>query len=105
MHSTLCSNTRSPEVEGSKRRSKEQSVLHRIVPQSSTIPPNDKEHDDAEGYTFWIFSLKFGEGFVGDLKKEGFHLPQVGIANTKPHMCFWLAQEEGRKTKTARLMA
>ncbi|WMV18698.1 hypothetical protein MTR67_012083 [Solanum verrucosum] len=81
----FCSSVLSPEGKDQVGGKKEQSVNHREVSRSSTMSPNDPGHDDAE--------------VVVD------ELNEVVVANIISNMCFRLARERGRKTKTTKLMA
>ncbi|WMV24934.1 hypothetical protein MTR67_018319, partial [Solanum verrucosum] len=46
----FCSSVWSPEEKDLVGRKREQSAHHREVPRSSTMSPNDLEHNDAEGW-------------------------------------------------------
>ncbi|KAG5605839.1 hypothetical protein H5410_027331, partial [Solanum commersonii] len=100
-----------------KGRGKEQSASGRLIPRSSTVPPNDPECEDAKGKTLKVMSLpKCGlpsswaiSTNVAEQSSAAQYVKTINtrfvVENTKPPMCFRLAREGGHETKTTRLMA
>ncbi|KAG5631606.1 hypothetical protein H5410_003323 [Solanum commersonii] len=75
----------SPEGKDQVGGERAQSTCRGIVLRSGIMSPNDTEHVDAE-----VFLVEFNK-FI--------------VANIGLFMCFRLARERGRGTKTTRLMA
>uniref|UniRef100_M1DMI5 Gag-pol polyprotein n=1 Tax=Solanum tuberosum TaxID=4113 RepID=M1DMI5_SOLTU len=57
-----------PEEKDQVGKTREQSAHHRAVPRSSTISPNDPEHDDVEGWCKKAMNYTKGRitEFIGD---------------------------------------
>ncbi|WMV32763.1 hypothetical protein MTR67_026148, partial [Solanum verrucosum] len=80
-HFAFCSSVLSAEGKVQVGGKREKSAHHREVPRSSTMSPNDPEHDDAEGWckttmnyakgTFYFLALSL-RGFWRLEGKEGF---------------------------------
>uniref|UniRef100_M1DUY6 Uncharacterized protein n=1 Tax=Solanum tuberosum TaxID=4113 RepID=M1DUY6_SOLTU len=62
---TFCSSVLNPEGKDQVGGKREQAAHHREVPRSSTMSPNDPEHDDAEG---WCKTVKnYTKGRIAEL--------------------------------------
>ncbi|KAG5599765.1 hypothetical protein H5410_031135, partial [Solanum commersonii] len=74
-----------------------------------TVSPNEPKYEDVEGKALkrvlWRLDERSSSSPVGSGSSLFFFRSLIQVKNTKPPMCFRLAREGGRETKTTRLMA